>query len=349
MNSLALAVALVLPATVLSAASPALAQTSTDDVDRIHVRIARKVAPATVAIEGGSARGSGVLIDKSGIILTSPTAVGTGTSRVTVLTQGSHLYTGKVLGRANDRELVVVKIDAGRDLPFVELGDSDAAKPGQIAYVFGDSYDSMRSDDQAAMSLGVLSGIYELTQRHEKSLYTGKILETSAAVNPSQNGGPLVDREGRLLGLVTLNYDDSKFTGLAVPINVLKPAIDRIRSEYSGAPIVLGPAVDSRKPEPEAPPPAAPPRGEPWLGLEVRPAAGGVEVVRVTRRSPAFREGLRPGDVLTQIDSVRITSEDTFLKAIARKSPGDTVKLTVNRESGGTSELTVKLGAKRVY
>jgi S1-C subfamily serine protease len=347
MNSLALAVALVVPSALFSPAA-ALAQAQADDVDKIHVRIARKVAPATVAIEGGGVRGSGVLIDKSGLILTSPTAAGTSSSRVTVLTQGSHAYTGKVIGRANDRELVVVKIDAGHELPFLELGDSDAAKPGQIAYVFGDSYDSMRSDDQAAMSMGVLSGIYDLTQRHEKSLYTGKVLETSAAVNPSQNGGPLVDRDGRLMGLVTLNYDDSKFTGLAVPINTLKPLVEKIRREYSNTPVVIAPVVEPRKPT-EEPAPAKPPAGEAWLGVEVRPAAGGVEVVRVSGKSPARKAGLRRGDVLTQVDSVHVTTEEAFLKAIAKKSPEDVVKLTVNKDAGGTVELSVRLGARPVY
>jgi len=347
MNSLALAVAFVVPSALLSPAV-ALAQAQADDVDKIHVRVARKVAPATVAVEGGGVRGSGVLIDKSGVILTSPTAAGTSTTRVTVLTQGSRAYTGKVIGRANDRELVVVKIDAGHEFPFLELGDSDAAKPGQLAYVFGDSYDSMRSDDQAAMSLGVLSGIYDLTQRHEKSLYTGKILETSAAVNPSQNGGPLVDRDGRLMCLVTLNYDDSKFTGLAVPINTLKPLVERIRREYSNAPVVIAPAAEPRKPA-EEPAPARPPAGEAWLGVEVRPAAGGVEVVRVSGKSPARKAGLRRGDVLTQIDSVHVTTEEAFLKALAKKSPEDVVKLTVNRDAGGTVELSVRLAARPVY
>jgi S1-C subfamily serine protease len=341
MKSVALAAILVVPLA-------SFAHAQQDDVDKIHVRLAKKVAAATVAVEGGSVRGSGVIIDKTGLILTSPTAVGTATSRVTVFTQGSRSYTGKVLGRANDRELVLVKIDAAQDLPFVELGDSDAAKPGQLAYVFGDSYDSIRSDDQAAMSLGAISGIYELTQRHDKSLYTGKVLETSAAVNPSQNGGPLVDRDGRLLGLVTLNYDDSKFTGLAVPINVLKPLIEKIRRDYSNAPVVLGPAVEPKKPPAEAPPAKAD-AGEAWLGLEVRPAAGGVEILRVSRRSPAARAGLHRGDVITHLDAIKITSEEGLLKALAKKTPEETVKLTVTRESGGSSELSVRLAAKPIY
>jgi S1-C subfamily serine protease len=323
-----------------------------DELDKVHVRIARKVAPATVAIDGGGVHGSGVIIDKSGVILTSPTAVGTTSNRVTVVTKGSRSYTGKVLGRANDRELVVVKIDAAQDLPFVELGDSDAVHPGQISYVFGDSFDSIRSDDQAAMSMGSISGIYELNQRHDKSLYMGKVLETSAAVNPSQNGGPLVDREGRLVGLVTLNYDDSKFTGLAIPINTLKPLIEKIRKDYTSAPVVIAPLRPEPAPEPKKPVEPAPrtePPGEAWLGLEVKSVAGGVEITRVTRKSPAFHAGFHRGDVVTMIDAARITSEDAYQKALARKSPHEAVRITVRRDGGGVQELTVKLGAKPVY
>lgn len=327
---------------------PLQSQTKPEDVDKVHVRIAKQVAPATVALDGGGVRGSGVIIDKSGIILTSPTAVGSSSNRVTVVTRGARVYSGKVLGRANDRELVVVKIDAGHELPYVELGDSDAVRPGQVAYVFGDSFDSIRSDDQAAMSLGVISGVYELNQRHEKSLYTGKVLETSAAVNPSQNGGPLVDREGRLLGLITLNYDDSKFTGLAVPINLLKPLVEKIRKEYSSAPVVIAPL----RPLPSAAPESNPPvreAGEPWLGVEVKAAGDGVEITRVSHRSPAFTAGLRRGDILIRIDTTPVASADALQKALGGKVPGDNVRVTLTREGAGIQELTVRLIAKPVY
>jgi serine protease Do len=350
MKPVALALAFLVPLAVHASfdSGVAFAQDRQDDLDKIHVRIAKKVAPATVAVDGGGVRGTGVLIDKTGIILTSPTAVGTSSTRVTVVTKGSRTYTGKVMGRANDRELVVVKIDAAQELPFVELGDSDAARAGQVSYVFGDSYDSIRSDDQAAMSLGVISGIYELTQRHDKSSYLGKVLETSAAVNPSQNGGPLVDREGRLIGLVTLNYDDSKFTGLAVPINTLKPLIEKIRKEHTSAPVVIAPIRPVPEPKkPVDPEPKA--EGEAWLGLEVKPAAEGVEITRVTRKSPAFHAGLHRGDIVTMIDATRITSEDSYRKALARKAPFETVRITVSRDGGGVQELMVKLAAKPVY
>jgi S1-C subfamily serine protease len=101
------------------------------------------------------------------------------------------------------------------------------------------------------------------------------VIETSAAVNPNQDGGPLVDRDGRLIGMVTLNYDESKFTGIAVPVNALKPEIERIRKEHETG-IVAAP----RKP-------AAPG----WLGLEVQAVEGGLEVVRVSRNGRRRRPG----------------------------------------------------------
>jgi S1-C subfamily serine protease len=155
-----------------------------------------------------------------------------------------------------------------------------------------------------------------------------------------------VDREGRLLGLVTLSYDDSKFTGLAVPINTLKPAIETIRRDYTNAPVVIGPV----RAEPPKPPAVAEPASrEAWLGLEVKAVAGGVEVTRVSRKSPAFKAGLSRGDVVTMVDSVKITSEEALQKAIGRKSPEETVRITVKRDGGGVQELTVRLAARPVY
>jgi putative serine protease PepD len=313
-------------------AAAALAQ----DEDRVHVAVYKKVAPATVYVEGGRERGSGVLIDKSGYVLTSPTACGTSGQNVTVLVKGARSYPGRVVGRVNEKELVLVKVEAGRDLPFVELGDSDAARVGQVSYVLGDCYDSIRNDDQPAISMGVISGIYEVNKTQPRSIaqpqtyYTGKVLETSAAVNPNQDGGPLVDREGRLLGIVTLNYDESKFTGIAIPINELKPLIEKLRRDY------------------ENPAAAAAEKGEAWLGLEVKAVAGGLEVTRVARNGPGERAGVRRGDVVTALDAAAAASEEALRAAVGRKAPGDTVTLSLLRE-GERRDVPLKLARRPLY
>lgn len=326
----------VIAALGAAGASPAFAQE--EDLDAPHVRLYKKVAPATVAVSEVGARrapqrGSGVIIDRSGIILTSPTACGLTGEEVNVLLPGGKEHRGRVMGRVRDKELALVKIDA-KDLPAVELGDSDRVRVGQVAYVLGDCYESIVKDGQPALSVGIVSSVYEVTKRQRDTYYTGKVIETSAAVNPDQDGGPLLDRNGRLLGIVTLNYDESKFTGIAIPINELKADIGRIRREYEAA--IAGAAA----------PPRAP--GEAWLGAEVKTAEGGLEVTRVARNSPAEKAGLRKGDLVTAVDATRPSSERAFKDAIDRKGPGDTVKLTVLRD-GTSEERTATLVRKPIY
>jgi S1-C subfamily serine protease len=314
-----------------------------EDPDKIHVRIYKKVAPATCYVEGGRHRGSGVIIDKSGIVLTSPTACGTNSDVVTILVKGGKSYTGRVMGRINEHELVLVKIDAKEPLPFVELGDSDAARVGQVSYVFGDCFDSLRNDDQPAMSLGVLSGIYEVTKKQPGTFYAGKVLETSAAVNPNQDGGALVDKDGKLIGLVTLNYDEAKFTGLAVPVNVLKPGIAQIRKDFENPVARVAP-----KPAPKADPPAKARSADAWFGAEVKAVNGGLEVIRVARKGPAFHAGLQRGDVLVTVDTAKMLTDAALQKAVAARSPGDAVAVTVLRD-GEKKDLRVTLGSKPIY
>ena len=316
-----------------------------EDPDKVHVRIYKKVAPATVYVEGGRFRGSGVIIDKSGIVLTSPTACGPNSDVVTVLVKGGKTYTGRVMGRINEHELVLVKIDGKDALPFVELGDSDSARVGQVSYVLGDCFDSLRTDDQPAISMGVISGIYEITKKQPGTFYTGKVLETSAAVNPNQDGGPLVDKDGKLLGLVTLNFDEAKFTGLAVPVNVLKPGIEQIKKEFAN-PAAKAAPKPAPPPEPAAKP--APKAADLWFGAEMSAVKGGLEVTRVARRSPAHKAGLQKGDVVTAVDSVRTLTEAALQKALAGKSAGDAVPVTVLRD-GEKKDFKVTLAVKPIY
>jgi serine protease Do len=306
-----------------------------EDPSKPHVEVYRKVAPATVFVSGGRHEGSGVIIDKSGLILTSPTACGPDGESVTVIAQGHKQYVGRVVGRANEKEIVLVKIDAG-ELPAVELGDSDRVRVGQISYVLGDSFESIRVDGRPAISLGVVSGIYEIDKRQRGAYYTGKVIETSAAVNPNQDGGPLVDRHGRLLGIVTLNYDESKFTGIAIPVNELRNDIERLRAEAArGTPV-----AQAAEPAPKGP--------SGWLGADVEAVRGGLQVTVVKRNGPADKAGIRKGDVLTQLGDAKTPTQAALAKALAARSPGDLVKATLLRDSA-TLELTVTLGKKVLY
>lgn len=321
---------------------PDSARGGQDDPSQVHIRMHRKIAPSVVFVmepTGRGQRGSGVIIDKDGYILTSPTACGQTTTEVSVQMAGQKRLAGKVVGRVNELELVVVKIPA-KDLTAVPFGDSDKAKPGAVTYVLGDSFDSILTDDQVAISHGVLSAIYRVNTKQRGTFYTGPVLETSCAVNPNQDGGPLVDAAGHLLGIVTLNYEESKFTGIAIPINRLRPEIERIIQEHKTGVVAKPPAPSDtvRKTEPG------------WLGADVEEDddAGGLAVRKLFKNGPAEKGGLRRGDVIRQINAQRVMTRRRFEDILGKLEEGATVKLKVQRD-GKDVDLTVTLGRKVYY
>jgi S1-C subfamily serine protease len=320
-------------AALLLATATAVAQ----DEDKIHVKVARKVVPAVVFVEGAGQRGSGVIIDASGLILTSVTACGANSSVVTVISKGNRQHKGRVLGRDTAKELVLVKIDAPEPLPFVVLGDSDLAKIGQISYVFGDSFESLVNDDQPAMSLGAVSGLYTVDQKRGGSMYAGPVIETSAAVNPNQDGGPLVDREGRLLGIVTLNYDEAKFTGLAIPVNALKPSIEKIKKAHADGEKGVADVTERAGKKSDA-----------WVGLETRSSDGGLEVTRVSKNGPADKAGVRKGDLLKRADGAPLATGGSLEEAVAGKTAGEVLTLTLVRD-GERSEIQITVGRRPLF
>lgn len=319
---------------LLTLLAPGATAQDGEESDAPHVRVYKKVSPAVVYVEAGNQQGSGIIIDPSGLILTSPTACGAATLRVNVVLPGHRLLRGRVIGRCNEKELVLVKVDPEESLPAVELGDSASVRLGQVVYALGDSFHSIYNDGQAAISLGAVSGLYEVKKTRAGARYTGKVIETTAAVNPNKDGGALVDRQGRLLGMITLNYEDSRFTGLAIPIDKLRPHITRLRREHEEA---LAAAAALKK------------RGRAWLGCpELRPVKGGIEILRVSRNGPAGKAGLRKGDILTRFGSVRTITRAALEKAVSSAAPGDTIKLTLLRD-GREVELKAELTRRPIY
>jgi serine protease Do len=291
----------------------------------VHIRMHKKTAPKVVFVKGGSQMGSGVVLQADGVILTSPTACGKDTENATVILPGFKEMKAKVIGRANHLELVLLKIEA-KGLPAMEFADSAKARIGQVAYAFGDVFGSIQIDDQVAMSQGVVSAIYDIQETHARAIYTGSVIETSAAVNPNLDGGPLVDAQGRMLGLITLNYHTAKFTGLAIPAHVLKPEIDRLIKEFREG-IVRVP-----------------------IGIEVEESKDlktGVRITAVREGSPGEKSGLMAGDVILGVDSEKVTSLKRFEELLRGVAPGAKARFRIERD-GAERDLTVTTGKKTV-
>jgi S1-C subfamily serine protease len=247
----------------------ALSPVQDEEALRVHAKLHQRIAPAIVGVRGGGRRGTGILVGRPGLIVTSLTAVGARDESVEVFLKGHKRVRGSVLKRNPELELAIVKIDPKEVPGTVELGDSDQVKLGQICYVLGDSYNSIFTDDQVALTLGHISGRYEVDKPKGRSTYKGEVLETNAGVNPNNDGGALVDAAGRLVGMITMNYHEARFTGVAIPINRLRGEIEAALREH-------------REPG--------------WIGLVLEEKGGKIVVARVSPDSPASKGGLRVGD-----------------------------------------------------
>jgi serine protease Do len=291
-----------------------------DEFSKPHIEMHRKVSPAVVFVRGGSQTGTGFLVDRRGIVVTSTTAIGATSTTATVQLQGHKQLSAKVVGRADDRELVLLQLETPGTYPHLELGDSDSVRVGQIAYAFGDSFDSLRVDDQCHMSLGVVSGFYDVSQEKTRgSKYKGTVLEVSCAVNQNQDGGPIVD----------LNYEESKFTGFAIPVNVLKPEIERVVKGLGG------PVVSTSK-------------SDLWVGLEIEETDDGLVVSRVYAKSPAEKSGVKKGDLLVRVNGKKVLTTKTFGDTLAGLKAGDAMQVRVKR-NGKDMDLSLTLAKKPVY
>jgi S1-C subfamily serine protease len=291
---------------------------------------------------GGTATGSGILIDSDGHVLTNAHVVD-GSSSVTVKFGDGDALPAKVLGVDDSTDIAVLSVDAGSvDAKPLTLGDSDAVKVGDGAIAIGNPYGLDRT---------VTSGIISALQRQisaPNGFTISDVLQTDAAINPGNSGGPLIDADGRVIGVNSQiatgsGGSGSVGIGFAVPINTAKSVAEQIIDGGSVKHAYLGiEGADLTSDLAKV------------LNLDVDQ---GVLVQKVTPDGPAAQAGLEAGnatvaiegaqvkaggDVITAIDGKPITGMEDLISVVNAKQPGDTVTLTVLRD-GSSNDIDVKL------
>ena len=204
----------------------------------------------------------------------------------------------------------------------MRLGSSAGLSVGDPLFSLGNAFGSIQSDDQVVMAAGVLSGIIELKEKHLESVYTGRALESTAALNNGMDGGPLVDARGRMIGLLILNFSQERWLGTAIPIDELKQLIEPHRSWFDDS----LESVSS------------------LAGLELMNSheGGKITVLRVSPGGAAASAGLRRGDVLRKFNGRKIESVPDFRKVFNAARPGEQVRLEVVRDKTALSiDLTL--------
>lgn len=310
-----------------------------EDRKRGHTEIYRQASSAIVGINCHTRRatyfGTGTIVHADGYILTSTTVVPPGASQIEVVTSDGKKHEAKLIGANADKEASLIQLD-GKDWPHVDLGSSADVEPGQVAYTIGNvrigdesTLGSLTQDGMVTMSAGLVSGVYEITEAMEGASYKGIVIETSAAVNPGLDGGPLLDVEGKVIGVLSLSYSKVRWLGVAVPIDGIRPYIQGLAPEAFGAPPArtddgVGPA---------------------YLGVVVadeEDPGTGVPVVEVNAGSPADRVGIAIGDRILEVDGKAVHTAQELETFIRSLKAGAQVRLKVKTGSG-TQDMTATL------
>jgi putative serine protease PepD len=277
----------------------------------------RVPTPVGSVLEQSTSTGSGMVVDRRGYILTADHVV-RGSPSVSVKFANGATRRARILGQDATTDLAVLGVDpSGLSLHVLTLGDSGALQVGDPVAAIGDPFAFPRS-----MSVGIVSGLDRAIQGlNGRSV--GHAVQTDAAIDPGNSGGPLLDARGRVIGIVdqiatgNSGADSSTGVGFAVSSNVAKAGLSAL--ERSSAPTHAS------------------------LGVQTAPAADvggdrGVAVVAVRRGGPAAKAGVRAGDIIGAAGGRPLRGVNDLIATVANDAPGHSMMLTVRR---GARRLTV--------
>lgn len=268
--------------------------------------------------------GTGIIASSNGYIITNKHVSGDKYSSCYVTLENGNTYDANVVWADSTLDLSIVKVNLG-GLQTVKLGDSNSVKAGQTVYAVGNpiGYEFERT---------VTSGIISAKARTLKFNDNGNevlmtdLIQTDATINPGNSGGPLINVNGEVIGINSLKIDSAEGIGFAVPINVVKPIIEKYSTTGSFEEPTIGISGYDKDIIPYI---------DKTLKLE-----SGIYIEGVTAKSPAENSGLKVGDIILKIDDKSINRMNDIKEYIYTKNPGDTIKIEYRR---GNNTNTVNL------
>ena len=269
--------------------------------------------------------GSGVIVDARGFVVTNNHVIDGADEIQVVLNDGSTLD-AEVVGTDADTDVAVLRVTGGTNLPVVTLGSSSKLRVGDVVFAIGNPF---------GVGQTVTMGIVSATGRNQLGITNFEnFIQTDAAINPGNSGGALIDAYGNLVGINTAIFSRSGGSlgiGFAIPVDMVRGIIDQI--------VTYGEVR----------------RG--WIGIagqDVTPALAesfglqgtrGVLISSVVADGPAARAGIRPGDVITEIDDVSIDSAFDVVSTVAGRPPDSIIRVRGWR-GGEALDLGITLGSR---
>ncbi|TDX51561.1 S1C family serine protease [Orenia marismortui] len=304
-------------------------------------RAVKKVGPAVVSImtrdveivrdffynpvpQERKGLGSGVIIDKEGYILTNHHVIDNA-DKIKVLLSDGRKFKAKLIGSDPRNDLAVIKID-GKDLPVAKLGDSDKLEVGQLTIAIGSPYGIEFSN---TVTTGVVSALGREIRTGKRGHILENLIQTDASINPGNSGGPLLDSQGRVIGINTAIIGDAQGIGFSIPVNKAKD--------------IIGDLIEYGRVK------------RPWLGIygskltkEIinyynLPVEHGVLIARVIMDSPADKAGLSNNNIIIEADHQKIKDMSDLQEIINKKGINSKLKLLIMDNEGNLKPITVKL------
>jgi len=322
--------------------TPAAAGAVTLHEESATVGVVTRVAPAVVTVintlppqrgflgtvEQPEARGSGVIIDPQGYIVTNNHVVEDAQDLSVILQDGTKL-SARLIGTDLFTDLAVIRVDK-EGLPTAPLGDSDALRPGEPVVAIGSALGDFRN----TVTTGVVSAVGRNLDTGEGYALEG-LIQTDAAINHGNSGGPLLNLKGQVVGINTAiirgggtSSSIAEGLGFAVPSNTVRLIVPQIIDKGYVSRPYLGIAHRPITPQ--------------LASYYDLPVKWGELVTQVVSGTPAERAGLQVGDIIVALDTQAIDEEHLFINLLMGYRPGDTVQLKVNRD-GQEQTLAVTL------
>ena len=271
--------------------------------------------------------GTGIIVSKKGYILTNEHVSGDRNCYVTM--PNGNITKADVIWYDKNLDLSILKVNEKIE-SSANLGNSEDTKIGEEVYAIGNP---IGYEFQRTVTYGVISALNRTIKLEENNdyVYMSNLIQTDATINPGNSGGPLINKQGQIIGINSVKITSADGIGFAIPINIVKPIIQKLDSTGKFEEAYLGIfTYDSAV--------------IPYLNQEID-LKKGVYIEKIYEDGPAANSELREGDIITKIDENEINKMSKLQEYLYSKNPNDKINILLNR-NGKEKSINIELGKR---
>ena len=274
--------------------------------------------------------GSGIIVSNKGYILTNQHVVGDTNNKCYITDDKGQTHDGKVIWANEDVDLAIIKVNQIFN-NSIRIGNSNSVKVGQDVYAIGNP---IGYEFQRTVTGGIISAVnrtVKIKNEDESYSYMSNLIQTDATINPGNSGGPLIDEKGNIIGINTIKITSAEGIGFAIPINIIKPIIEKYEKEGEFKEAYLGIfAYDGAVMS--------------YVNKDIN-LSSGIYIEKIAEDGPSSKTDLRKGDIITKIDNTSVNKMSELQEYIFSKKPEDEIILTIVRKNE-EKQIKVVLGQK---